>query len=314
MQRVIEELTVALGNLNRHVRPPPQPFDPAVKTTTIDDFFRTYEAYASHTYGPKQGNSDSWLVALRSFLVGDAQHSLSAMSAHQLDYDAVKANLVSLFTPNDFLRTNKTSAFLLAQRHPGESFPVFSLRLAGLAAAAFGDVAGRDQMIMSKLMDSLPQELKVQVSVQLASMREPSLETVVQLITALEPFIPRSSVAVPVNAYQASAVRPPATNPEVNVRKTPNPSNSNVDASVRAKRCFKCNQTGHFIRNCPSRNESRQPMRTSPNFTGVTCQYCSKPGHVLAQCRDFKKEFGACIWCGSEDHKSFKCSSKPKGN
>ena len=150
--------------------------------------------------------------------------------------------------------------FWSLKRHPGESFPVFALRLAGLAAAAFGDVAGRDQMIMSKLMDSLPLELKV--SVQLASMREPSLETVVQLVTALEPFIPRSSVAVPVNAFQASVVRPPATNQDVNVRKSPNPNDRIANASVRAKRCFKCNQTGHFIRNCPSRQESRQPIRT----------------------------------------------------
>jgi hypothetical protein len=316
LKHVMEQLTVAIGNMNRHIKPPPYQFDPAVKSVSISDFFRSFEPYAAHTYGPKGNNSEAWLVALRSFLLGDAQRSLSAMRSNQLDYDTVKQNLVSLFTPRDILRTGKISAFMTAMRQPGETFPVYAMRLTGLAASAFGAMADRDNFIISKLMESLSDEVRAQVTVQISNMPNPTLDTVVQIVSALEPFIRR--VPPSVRSFELQHFTPTSMSPDSRRERTEAEKKlksrlSATEAIPKSRACFECGEVGHFARNCPKRRQAKSALTKSASGR-VVCQYCDREGHVLAKCQDFKKDFCCCIWCGKTDHKAFECSKKPSEN
>jgi hypothetical protein len=249
-------------------------------------------------------------------LLGDAQHSLVAMGAGQLDYETVKRNLTALFTSSDLLRTGKVSAFMGAQRFPGESFPVFAMRLTGLAACAFGNMAERDKMIMSKLIETVPDEMKAQVTVQLASMPNPTLDNVVQVVSALEPFFRKTPSSMPVRSVEvqhtlARSEARGASSSRVDFRSRDR--GRETGAVRKSMACFFCNEVGHFARNCPKRKGAEMGQFSSRD-SQVLCQYCCKKGHVLAHCDDFKKEFGSCVWCGATDHKSFKCGKRPSGN
>lgn len=308
LEQVMEHLATAIGDMNRPIRPPPLPFDPMAKAMEIRDFFRTFEAYAAHTYGPKCGNGDSWLVALRSFLAGEAQLSFAAMSGHRLDYDTVKNNLISLYTPRDLLKTGKISAFISTHRHPGESIAVFAMRLTGLATSAFPNSQERERVIIAKLIENVPVNIRAQIEVQVSNIAQPNLDTVVQIASALEQPYNQAN-----QRFQGLVNSMNIVDSAVNTS-TQQRNYTSTGARPKTGNCYECGEYGHFARDCEKKKPKYSKQPEVSNDSVVLCQYCYKRGHVLAKCEDFKTEFGSCIWCGRTEHKSFQCNSRPSGS
>ena len=73
-------------------------------------------------------------------------------------------------------------------------------------------------------------------------------------------------------------------------------------------KCSNCNKKGHKTQDCRGKNRDRS------NSSQANCTFCGKGPHILKQCNEFKAMFLSCSWCGSSEHKSHLCPSKPSGN
>ena len=95
--------------------------------------------------------------------------------------------------------------------------------------------------------------------------------------------------------------------------------------------CFGCQEPGHIKKHCPKKkgicnfcrkpghNESRcfkkqNSSRQSEEKTISVCAFCGEGQHAFMHCREFKAQFLTCNWCGSSEHKSHLCPTKPAGN
>ena len=101
---------------------------------------------------------------------------------------------------------------------------------------------------------------------------------------------------------------------------------------AQAPVCFGCGEVGHIKPNCPKetgvpkcgnckkKGHKTQDCRTRSrngnrgNSSQANCTFCGKGPHILKQCNEFKAMFLSCSWCGSSEHKSHLCPTKPSGN
>ena len=99
--------------------------------------------------------------------------------------------------------------------------------------------------------------------------------------------------------------------------------------------CYHCRQQGHFVADCPAKNESEVlicykcgstehglaacPKRDEGNLTDLpfaSCFLCKLKGHLISQCPQNAKGLyvngGECRHCGSKQHLASKCPDKSK--
>lgn len=99
--------------------------------------------------------------------------------------------------------------------------------------------------------------------------------------------------------------------------------------------CFHCRQTGHFVADCPAKNETETsicykcgstehglsacPKRHEGSATDLpyaSCFLCKEKGHLISQCPQNSKgvyvDGGECRHCGSKKHLATKCPEKSK--
>jgi len=69
-----------------------------------------------------------------------------------------------------------------------------------------------------------------------------------------------------------------------------------LNASQVKVKCFKCGEWGHKSFNCPQNKGSKNGSSSKKNGSGKketrTCFYCKKPGHIKADCRQWKAKNG----------------------
>ena len=93
--------------------------------------------------------------------------------------------------------------------------------------------------------------------------------------------------------------------------------------------CFECKEPGHIKKQCPKlicnyckrqgHKESRcfqkqGRQKQSEEKVASVCAFCGEGQHAFMHCRQFKAQFLTCNWCGSSEHKSHLCPTKPAGN
>ena len=74
------------------------------------------------------------------------------------------------------------------------------------------------------------------------------------------------------------------------------------------RRCFGCNEVGHFVANCPKKTTGKTVVK--PTKT-VQCDFCGKVGHSMKSCWKYKGEdrigVQVCVFCGEAGHYMIDC-------
>ena len=315
-----DEISCAMGNLAQAINdlrtdrvPPPVTFSGLGGASAVNSFFLAFEKYATSVY--KQ-DFDSWYQVLPSFLDGEAKSIVRAFG-RDASYEVVKQRLIAECTNCTTLTSNDFAGFFSASRHSGESLVCFSIRLESLARrVAVASPSGREVMVKSKFLSSLPSAILDQLNIQLGHKESASLSEVVRLATILE------SQNVSWNrsgSGQVSAVVEDEYLDRSFERKTMVCSYCNKPGHVEKNcfarkasniKCYHCGRSGHMVRNCPDK-QHRDTAAEDQVVVSAVCDFCGLGRHSLANCEVFKRRCFACVWCGSVDHESFRCAQKP---
>ena len=331
---VLGELSTAIQGMRVDRVPPPVPYN---GFGSAQSFFTAFEKYAKSIY---DNDEQSYLQVLPTFLEGEPKAIvLSFGTTPDVEYRVVRDRVIHEMSTHNSIGSRPYTDFFSAKRLPRESLTCFCIRLEGAAKkVAMASDEARKVMVRSKFVGSLPDMMVQQMTVHLGHLNAVSLEQVVRLACILESQsghlgvnAPQSVPAWPLNAimspmmeagnqttYQTNIQSAPVpvafpTNNQsapvafpTNNQSAPVGYETNASGSMEGRKCFSCDQFGHFARNCPNKNRSRS------NKTSVSCMFCGRSGHVFADCRTFKERFMQCAFCGSTEHASFNCKDHPR--
>lgn len=317
MADVINSLAEAIREMRVDRVPPPAAFARNTSGFTISSFFVAFEKYCLAIY---KKDTDSWLQVLPSFLEDEAREMVKAFGS-DVGYHTVKHRLVEEFSSRTTLASNDFADFFSATRHPGETLACFSIRLETMAEkVAHANSTSHDMMVKSKFLSALPPGMLAQLNIQLGHQENATLTQVVRLATILESqssswYSGGSSGPLPVSAITEAKK-------EIDTEKRRQPvacnhcgklGHTETNCFVKRVVCHSCGTEGHMMRNCPRRNTNQG--RSAGTINSVPkCGFCGAGQHVLAECEMFRQRCMSCVWCGSVQHESYKCSEKPSSS
>ena len=315
--------------------PLPPAYDGRDPTYTIIDLFKLFEPYATAVYGAK---SKSWLLALQSFVGGDVKEALTAIGPIHSGYDEVKQQLIDTYSTRQSNLDSPHAQFIRAERRPGESLHVFRFRLQRLANEAFPTDPNKNKLLISKFLINLTPEIRNSVEAHILNYRDPELSVIVDLANTLE----RNHQTFSSDPHYVAMVNQISGNTGYNNRNVFRDSSGGLPINqggrsttvpcqhckrtghdsflcpFRDGRCYRCNEKGHFARNCNQRRNYRlqpaEPRRQEFSLSGdrghtfnqfsqnKLCAFCEEAGHPMARCEAFLTLLKKCNWCGATTH------------
>ena len=86
------------------------------------------------------------------------------------------------------------------------------------------------------------------------------------------------------------------------------PGKSETIVGKGPKRCFGCNEVGHFITNCPEKTTGKTVIDQTK---AIECDFCGKLGHSMRVCWKYRGEqkggVQICAFCGETGHFMIDC-------
>ncbi|XP_023765594.1 uncharacterized protein LOC111914091 [Lactuca sativa] len=83
------------------------------------------------------------------------------------------------------------------------------------------------------------------------------------------------------------------------------------ECTFNERLCYACNEEGHFMQDCPKREEPTKPTVPLKHYERcdeeVTCYKCGMKGHYANKCTSDNK---VCYRCNKEGHFSRDCPKK----
>lgn len=308
MTGVLNQLSTAIQKMNMEKPPRPRTFSGKAQES-MEDFFKSFERYARSVYSEDQA---SWLAVLPTYLEGEARDIVQA-HGRMAEYELVKKRLLAEFVLRKDVASNPFTDFFATKRETTESLLCYSIRLEHLADRVRG-VEDKEELVRSKFLGSLPEQITRQLTIQLGHGEPASLSRLVRLATILEGedksnySVGRKPFAM---QHVLSADLPAGAALVVEETRLP-PSRVSPDA-----RCYACGEANHFAKVCP-----RNQPRAVPSVKAISappspaiidkCAFCGVGDHTLARCRQFYETFRTCSWCSSPEHPSVQCPDNPR--
>lgn len=197
-------------------------------------------------------------TVLPLFLSGDAFAVFDAMdSADKASYGQIKSALTTAFSLETF---SAYEAFVGRRFRQGETVDVYLADLRRLARLVHS--APSEEWIKAAFVFGLPEQVKIQLKAATSAKT-----------TALSELVERARMILSVTGTAAMVAR---------TGELQNPGGRDTrgerkDSTRRyGRRCFVCSDPTHIARNCPQRLRQKT----------VTCFYCGKEGHRIAECPD----------------------------
>ena len=299
---------------------------------TLIQFLMRFENYCDAMY---PGSTEGRVSLLGTFLEGLALEVYKIITCTSLEYEEVKRLLLQWYR-EELEKEIRCDAqnFTDATIKPGETIPLFALRLAGLASRAFpeNDVT-KMPIVRQKFLKSLPQEVKSKVDNTLMAI-ETSLgvqipwERLVAIVessflkdvpndeSSTKARIEDLTKSVPVSALtgevtpricccQQSAGRVEGCSAKVRTS-IPTISEQQSPQPFQRERPSQQVSTPYPNRERPGkastwcRGQTNRPFQTNQR---QSCAHCKKPGHLMSQC--WARPL--CRYCGKRGHQYDDC-------
>ena len=220
---------------------------------------------------------DQWPYQLAPQLTGKAQLAFAAMlSTEAKDYDAIKAAVLARYDVNEETYHRR---FRSATKQRDETYQELSIRLLDLQNKWLRNCTSVKKMAelicLEQFYETLPVEIKTRV-------RDKKPETCQQAGELADEYV------------QTRQISP---TPVVH---------SHNRSFVSQKRCFSCNQVGHFVKDCPDDNSRAEKEESS----GSKSVAKTKSNNTVATGRSKGEQSNVkCYNCGQRGHISTKCPS-----
>ena len=316
-EEALHSLADAIGRMNMSKVPPPVP----CAGSDIEDFFEKFERFAESHYGR---NLIIWSQVLPQYLIGEPRDIVEARGI-EATYASTKALLAGMFGIGNAATGNAYSKFFAAERRPTETLRCYAIRLETLAQKIDASDGGRVVLVKSKFVSSLTSDVARKVKVQLSHLDSAPLSTVVKVATTME----SAANAVKESVYLQEEVNAVGrfSKESITVGESSSASRQNNMENIQcfncrgwghisrdctnrnreSFKCFKCGKSGHFARDC---RESDYQGRASRSVGFEKCLFCGGE-HLMQNCQGFRDMCMSCSFCGSTDHKSFRCVRNP---
>ena len=224
---------------------------------------------------------DQWPYQLAPQLTGKAQLAFAAMSSTEAkDYDAIKAAVLARYDVNEETYRRR---FRSATKQRDETYRELSIRLLDLQNKWLRNCTSVKKMAelicLEQFYETLPVEIKTWV-------RDKKPETCQQAGELADEYVQTRQIS-------------------------PTPIvHSHNRSFVSQKRCFSCNQVGHFVKDCPVNKNDDNIRAEKEESSGSKSVIKIKSNNTVATGRSRGEQSNVkCYNCGQRGHISTKCPS-----
>lgn len=247
-----------------------------------DEWFKRFEICCR----ANEWNDATKALKLPTLLEGEALAVWLELSAEQQgDYATAKKEMVKKLSPSQFASLDE---FHRRKLRPGESLAVFEhdlKRVLEQAMPELRDKEAREQLLLHQFLAGLPTDVARQLR---ATGDTTKLDTVAERARLLMALDTQATAAIRTSTSKDSDCHDEVKQlrdqiaeltQQVAALTTTRTRGPQAGARAAPKRCFACNQVGHFQRNCPTRR------RFTAGYETRRCFACGRLGHTAKECQ-----------------------------
>lgn len=291
-----------------------EPFD-LKSQRSWDRFIGDFEEICEHKF-PSGEMRHLWTAELRRNLTGELKALFENYGGSEKNYDDMKKELGTWVANTRKLKTFDDRKFLTAKRGMNEDIAMYAVRLQTMFSQDFPGADENSEVMMSKLVDTLPTNVAVSLKQQMTNTRnfmgrEMVWDEVMQYLMQLRDSHMMMSTQKPLysDVAKCNFAQMPQGPMMPQIHSSNGVQNGNIvqcRPCVGTGKCRPCQGTGLFDKSTYQR-ATANPVNYGqgpPRQEAGNCRYCFRKGHNASDCR---KRLGLCFRCGGRDHFSREC-------